>query len=273
MLTFMQLADKLDALTGSTVTFRVKNQTLKALLVRAHASDQEIALDVAFETASPKQFTNMYSTLRQNVGTQVPVAVAGYQFNAMIHDTTVLPSNFDPEAYNNDILTIVFATKPRKLGSVTKHTAMIALPLPARAVASWGVRWKHPPHITLGYMPEVTAPQVEEIAWAISGACWWFDPFDIRCRGQDIFGAGKRVARVEATPRLRALRDLCVSNAHRIYPGIVDITTHPVWEPHITLGDDAKLARRIRTDGLYPVDTVVVSVKDGVEYPIALGKR
>jgi 2'-5' RNA ligase len=150
---------------------------------------------------------------------------------------------------------------------------MIAIPVPGWVRREWKCRdLQHDLHITLGFMPAVTASQAEQVAWLTQSVVKGYQPFDIHLNGSAIFGEGRRVALVRPTPQLRALRQMIVTKVLWAYPGLVDVKTYPVWKPHVTLGDHALLPR-FQPDLTFKATSVEVNLKDNIIYNLPFPER
>lgn len=266
MLNFQQFAEKLSKVNGSTVTFRVNQTSMQALLVRSSGNESELSLDMVFENANPKKFSYLYSLLRRNVGSVVNVSVSGYTFSGVVHDTTVLPTGFDPAAYLDDVFAIVFSSAKKTATSKEKGKGMIAIPIPNELFP--GVKFEDNAHITLGYLPAVTGPEAEALSWVLQQVISTWKPFVITTKGQAVFGKDCLVALVDQSTKLRAFRNYVIENVRKQFPGLVDMDTYPVWRAHITLGQ-AGPKYDVPNQEIV-IDKVGVFMRNGPEYVLEI---
>lgn len=259
--------DVLAELQGSDTQFRIDAVTIPGLLVRATRSNIELGMEFVFDAASPAQIQRFYEYTRRRIGRFVNVSVSGTSFTGKLVDTTKLPPGYKPENIVNTMFEFVFERVHTRTASSVKR-GMISLPVPNRIVKSWACKGLKPdPHITLGYMPNVNDDQAKGIVDIVRDVAKNFKPFDVVTHGQGIFGINSRVALVATNPELRAFRQLVVAKVLRKYPRIVDITTHPVWHPHVTLGSHDRLPM-MNTDAMFTLSTVDVNIVDGSVYSV-----
>ncbi len=141
------------------------------------------------------------------------------------------------------------------------YKGMIAMPVPSAIGKTWKGAQDHL-HITLGYMPTVTAPQAEVLAWLVHSVTKTFGAFPVQLRGQANFGDHSRVALVVPNPKLRALRNVIVARTLKTFPRMIDTWTYPNWRPHVTLGDSRRTPR-ISTDTVFTCETVEIALVNG----------
>lgn len=157
--------------------------------------------------------------------------------------------------------------------TTAEYKGMIAIPVPNRVRKQWKCRdLQDDLHVTLGFMPRVTAEQAEQVAWLTQSVVKGYQPFDIELNGTAIFGESKRVALVNPTPTLRALRQLIVTKILWSYPELVDIRTYPKWKPHVTLGVHAALPK-LATDLKFTASGVEVNIKDHAVYHLPFPEK
>lgn len=264
MTEIQNLHDKMDKMRGSSLRLRIQSVDITGILIRTSASELDIATEFVFEDANPVIFRKFYYNLRRCIGSRASVSMGGLTFSAVVGDCTKLPANFEASAYTNDafVITFEFPKKQAKTESVSSGYICIPTPQIRRL-------WKEVPeypHLTIGYIPEVSHGRAEDIAWRIHSIVSQYDSFPIEVQGQEIFGT-KRVALVKMSPQLRGLHAAIIHTVHSKYPGIIDLKTHPKWRPHITIGD-ADVDVKFNTNCSFDVDTVNVNVKDGAEYEL-----
>lgn len=261
--------DVIVDMQGLDVRFRVDVLAIPAMLVRASASDSDMALELVFDKASPEKLRNFYEYCRRRIGSNVTVSISGATFTGKLVDTTRLPAGYKTKDYLNTVFEFVFEYVNTKSASAVSR-GMIALPVPNRIVKKWACKGlKTDPHITLAYMPKLDDDHATQLADIIRDIAKDIPPFRVITNGQGLFGANSRVALVATNPELKAFRNLVVARTVRKFPKLMDLDTHPHWMPHITLGQHDRLPK-MTTDAEFILDTVDVNIDGGNVYSVPL---
>lgn len=258
------IQDKIDKMRSSSLLVRIQAVSIQGVLVRTSASELDMATEFVFEDADPVRFRKFYYNVRRSIGSRVSVSMGGVTFSAVIGDCTKLPANFQPEDYVNEVFEITFEFPKKQAKAESVASGYICIPVP-QIKRVWREVPEYP-HITIGYMPEVTHAQAQDIASRVYQVVNQYDSFAVELVGRELFGT-KHVALVKPSPALRALHAAIIQKVHSKYPGVIDLKTHPRWRPHVTIGEEPV---KFNTNCSIEVDTVNVNVKNGAEYEIRM---